>query len=326
MASIAKLAIQITTDTAAMVTGFRAAQTQVRKFASDTQSAGAGLAGLFAKGGAFGGGLVTAAAAARALSQGLRFAVNEASQLQDRMAELGMIDEEETFSAIWKEFSETIGTLAIPAVQALGKELKQAVAILDFFAGTSELRKELKAAEERAEAAKKAAAEQKKADEEAKKAMERLREEGERLKESLRTPAEIRDDEIKRLQGLLKAGVIDSETVRRAAAETAREYAEAAAKAAEIGKETEKANKIRELVKPNVAAVEQGTAAEFSSRQDALFAVKRNEEAARQQILELKKIATQQERQAQLQKLQIDETRRITEAVMSIPQPHKGRF
>lgn len=223
----------------------------------------------------------------------------------------------DTLSGQWEKFKENVTIIAAQLAGPLAEALKQVLMLVnqlldgiiklfglerkrraDAAQQVKLIRDQQQAEQQRQQAAEKELALQKS-----------IMEEGRKFSESLATPQEKMQAEIVNMQRLWAAAAIDQETVRRGAAKIAHEYKSAG----------EEAKKLRELTKPNVAALEKGTTAEFTARQDAIFAVKQQAEAQKQQTAELKRIAALQQRE-------IDETRRIVDAVLAIQQPVKGRF
>lgn len=251
MASIAKLSIQITTDTTRMVAGFKQAQVEVK-----------GLEGLLAKSGGIGLGIAAIAKGAQVLEQGFKFARDEASKLQDRMAEVGMLSKGDTLTSAWKEFGEVIGTLALPSLQAMTKELKAFTSDLASLTGADGFLNQLKAAEAQQKAIADAAKKEEDRRDGIRKAvadqvreMDKLNDRARQLIESVRTPGEILDAGTRELGRLLSENLIGLEQAERVAAKLAKDFQDASGAAKKI-----------EQSRISNPALQQGSLAEFSER------------------------------------------------------------
>jgi hypothetical protein len=281
--SIAKLAVQIITDTKGLVTGFGAAATETKRFARETEKSGlnlsrlgragadaaksfGGIGGLGFKFGAAAGPIGITAAAVTALAVGLARAGDAGEDFRiEKLREVGELTPglktaAEMFGELREQltnFAELAGFSMKPLLSDL-KELARSANVLAFgeeavaalekqnekARGLAEAHRQRKAAEE--EAAKAAA----KSAEEAKRHLDELRRRGEDLTRSLRTPDEIFKDTVVELRELAAAGHIVPETLARGMAKAGEEFRKTIE-----GVKTLK----RELV--GVPALELGTAA-----------------------------------------------------------------
>jgi len=257
-----------------MVQGFRRAQQEVRSFQGDIEGIGNRLLTKFTT---IDKGISAVKFVIREIAQALRFATNEASKLQDRMAEVGQLAKADTFSAQWKEFGEVIGAIALPAVTAITKELKAFNEDLANLTGAGDTLKQLRDAE----AAVKRLAEEKKKEEERQnkiregvkestREFERLNDRAKELRDSLRTPAELLHAGQRELGKLLSENLISIETAERAAAKLVKDFQDATRTKKQLDQKRE-AN----------PALEKGTSAEFSARQERIFQAQQEAEARR---------------------------------------------
>lgn len=281
-ASIAKLAIILQVDTDKLRAGLNKAQQSIKSFEGSAKSSGTNLAQLFAAGLGFGTATAAASKFFHVTYQGLRFASREAGKLQDRMAELGLIAKEETISSAWKEFGETIGAIALPAVKALTAELRAFTSDIASLSGADSLLAQIKAAEaaqKRMAAAKKMEMERqdviRKSVAEQAKDQDSLNERARAIADGLRTPGEIMQDSARELGRLLSENLISIETAERAAAKLAEDFQDA----------TKSATKLKDIDDDN-PALERGTVAEFSARAKQESDAKKAAELARQQAAE----------------------------------------
>ena len=314
-ASIAKLAIQLTTDTRELKEGLQRVQDLLKATKATAESSqlseGWGIEKALGK-------FFTLEKVFGALKAELRFISKAALDFQDHLNNITGGDKLDTFRGQWERLSTTIGAALLPATNAVTKALKGWLDSVDDSRAARGLTRwgdYLKGVETAATNAKKAAAavaeEQKRAAQAAAdhaRIQEQLIDEGFRLKESLRTPGESIAVEISKLRDLLGAAAIDQETVRRAAAKIAKEYAGA----------TEQARKFKDITKPNAGAFERGSASEFSARNSANFEIKRQAEYSRQQLeIERQQLAEQ--------KRMVQQQQAIVDAVLK-PKFQKGKF
>lgn len=279
MASLAKLVLQITTDTTKMVQGFRQAQQHIKDFDSGTQSAGQSLGGLVAAGGAFAVGIGSALKILKEIEKGFQLATNEASKLQERMVALGTIGADETFTAQWQAFGETLGTIALPAVQSITKELRAVNEDLAHLSGADKFLDSLK----EAEAAQKRVADEAKKEEDRRNAIrqsvqeqakefDRLNDRARQLRDSLRTPAELLEAGQREIGKLLSENLVSMETAERQAAKLVKDFQDAT-------RQAEKAT-AAQLHNPGL---EKGSVAEVQSRIEAAAVAKQQLEIERRQ-------------------------------------------
>lgn len=124
MASIAKLAIQITTDTTRMSAGLQRAQAELTRFRASADTSSAALGGLNA--GMFRAGLAASAAfiGVQKLNKFLSSARQAAAELQDRLdAVNGTTSNTENLNRQYKRLWETIGVVGLPVVNRMAGAL-----------------------------------------------------------------------------------------------------------------------------------------------------------------------------------------------------------
>lgn len=268
MASIAKLAIQITTDTKQMSEGFRRAQ-------NETKQLGNQLEASFSKA------LIsqkTANVLFHAARSLLREMVDAAADFQDKLAKITAAPELDTLHGQLKRLHETLGLLLAGGADVATEGLKRFLQVVDrlnIALGRGKLSGVLdqlneqqerakKLEEQRKEALKKIAEQlqkEKRAQEEALKAQQRAFDEADRraeeIRKAARTPQEVLRESLKELNEFLDQDLITLETFRRGAQALAGDF-QKAQQAAEF-----------KFVKPNVGAAEKGTTAEVSARVEA---------------------------------------------------------
>lgn len=300
--SIAKLAVQITTDTAGMKAGFQQAASQTKQFASGIQfSTGKfnelGKQAIAATGslgrigplagsmGAIAGPVGVAAAAVTAMGIGLARAADASEDFRiEKLREFGQISPDvKTLADNMASLREQFGIFA----EGTGLSLKPVVASIRDLArefnvllyGEEKVRQLEKANKYASELAGKMA-EQKKREEEAaraaqeaadalKRKQDEIKRTGESITKSLRTPEEIFRDTLAELKQLADLGAISGETMSRGIS-----------KAADAFRDT--TNSVKELKREAqfAPALELGTAAartsilksQFPARPDAATA------------------------------------------------------
>lgn len=294
MASIAKLAIQITTDTKQMSAGFRSAQDQIKGFQAQAEVSGGGVASAF---GAAAAKFFTMEKALSALKAELKFIFKTAIDFQSEMAEAFGLDPLTTFkgqfSALKREVGAsldpvaTLSTDVVRGVREMVDDLRRSLGLMpwsEFVKGMDSIAAAAKSARERSNREFRAMIKQRieeaketlKAAEKARDARRKAEEEAEDFRKKLRTPREVLDEGAIDLRGMFSKNLISLETFRRGAKGLVDDFLEASKAAKEI-----------KFVKPNVAALEKGTTAEVSGRLSAAA-------AATQQAEAMKRIAAEQ--------------------------------
>jgi hypothetical protein len=263
--SIAKLAVQITTDTSGMQAGFSRASKSVRQFATETSglqrlgALGADVAKDFAglggigkasfKLGAISGPVGLAATAIAALSAGLARAADASADFRiEKLREFGLAAPGvKTLTELIGELREQFGIFAElsgfsfkPLVGQLA-ELGRSFSVLMFGeqaiknlerqnAEAKGLAEKMKLVKEEEEARNKAA-------EEAHKKSVAILKQGEQVAKSLRKPDEIFKDTISELKSLSEAGAITGEILSRGINKAAKEYQDTIGKVKELRRE-----------------------------------------------------------------------------------------
>lgn len=245
-ASIAKLAIQITTDTARMSEGLRYAQNRLARFKLDTAESTASISGLNA--GLLRTGLAATAAfiGVQKLGQFLKHAREASAELQDRLdAVNGTAKSAENLHVQYKRLWDTIAVIGLPVVRRMSGALDNLLGAFeaanrreglslnaDAFIANLERREKAmadakKAAEDMAKAEKEAA-------EERARQFEKLKERAQSIADSLRTPLEVMQDEQKELTELFNRAMLSRKDLERGLARTADEYRKATNQAHEF--------------------------------------------------------------------------------------------
>lgn len=228
-ASIAKLAIQISTDTAAMSVGLQSAQRQLGDLKNIAQSTNESIS-------SFGNnitGFLTFEKAASIAKQELKFIFDNAVRMQSKIQELSGGDELETWAGQWSRLKDTVGAaFGGKPLDLLTQGLKGFLDEVDRFrsdigletwehylAGLKKIEDAQKAAKEET---KRLAEEKKKADQEAAEAareaqreMERLQQRADQLSKSVRTDGEKMSDTIREFIELNAAALISQQDLAR---------------------------------------------------------------------------------------------------------------
>lgn len=271
--SIAKLAVQIVTDTSGMTAGFQRAGAQTRQFSNEVQrgttslgllgrvgaDAAKDIAGLGGPGklafkfAGIAGPVGLAAGSIAALAVGLARAADANEDFRiEKLREVGELTPGlKTTAELFGELREQIGNFAELAGFSMKplledvKNLARSISVLAFGEeAVANLEKQTAAAKGLAEQHRKA----KEAQEEAAKAAEKAAEEakrqhdeiirrGESIAKSLRTPGEIFDDTLKELRELASAGAITGEVLQRGIGKAADEFRKTVDTAKELKRE-----------------------------------------------------------------------------------------
>lgn len=313
--SIARLAVQIVTDTQPLTSGFQRASVETTRFASTLQGgnvqlsrlgrisadaakelAGLGGAGKLAfKFGAIAGPVGLATTSIAALAIGLARLADAGEDFRiDKLREVGELTPglktaSELFGELREQltiFAELSGFSMKPLLEDL-RDLARSLSVLAFGEdAVANLEKQNAAAKglaeqhrKRKEAEEEAAKAAKQAADEAKRQHDELVRRGESVAKSLRTPFEIFQDTLNELKSLHDAGVLSGEILQRGIKKASDDYGDAVNKVKELK---------RELV--GVPALEIGTQAArtaiLSNRTDSA-----SSQYAKQQIELQKRIA-----------------------------------
>lgn len=230
MASIANLAIQISTDTSRMSAGLANAQAQLTRFQANVSAS-------TASSGEFNAGLLRTGLAATAafigvqkLGKFLGEARKAAAELQDRLdAVNGTKDNVENLNTQYKRLWETIGVVGLPIVRRMAGAVDNLIGAFNAanaregFGNTDKFLADLRAREsamaKAKEDAERQAKETQRAEEQAAEARARmlakLQDRAADLTANLRTPLEKFTDEQKELTKLFESGYINAQTFQR---------------------------------------------------------------------------------------------------------------